>query len=366
MGEVLGIGLSHYPPLLSTPDTYANILRWVLDSPLVPPEAKRPESWPAPMQDAYAHEQKLAREHQEALVESFRALRQTIDAFGPDAIVIFGDDQYENFREDCIPPFCVYLYDQMESQPFVDNPFVPGENAWGEPGEQLFRHRGHKALAMCLATELSERGFPVAYAYRNSHYAERHGPNSLTHAFLNALVFLDWDRKGFDYPVVPIQVNSYGKDIVRTRGGIAHLFPTAEPRPFGEDVGPAAPSAAACYRLGELVRGILDETPGRYIVMASSSWSHAFLTAKHHWLYPDLAADESHVDDLRAGRHTQWARLANAAIDDAGQHEFRNWICLAGATGDRRAEVLSYVPTYIFNSNKCFAIFRPDAAARGQ
>jgi len=37
-----------------------------------------------------------------------------------------------------------------------------------------------------------------------------------------------------------------------------------------------------------------------------------------------------------------------------------NWMCLAGAmdTLDYKPEILDYVETYVFNSNKCLAIFK--------
>jgi hypothetical protein len=37
-----------------------------------------------------------------------------------------------------------------------------------------------------------------------------------------------------------------------------------------------------------------------------------------------------------------------------------NWICLAGAMHalGRRAETVEWVETYVFNSSKCFAVFR--------
>ena len=34
------------------------------------------------------------------------------EAFDPDIVLICGDDQYENFREDIIPAFCVMGLDQ--------------------------------------------------------------------------------------------------------------------------------------------------------------------------------------------------------------------------------------------------------------
>ena len=99
--------------------------------------------------------------------------------------------------------------------------------------------------------------------------------------------------------------------------------------------------------------------------MASSGWSHAFLVEKNNWLYPDIETDRQHVEELRAGNHSQWANLTNAEIKAAGDQEFKNWICLAGAMSDRKAEVLDYMDTYIFNSNKCFALFPPNGDSSG-
>jgi hypothetical protein len=357
MGQTLGVGLTHFPLLQGKAENYGSILRRTLASPLIPDAMKDPASWPAPMQEQWANEATLAKQHQERMVENVRALRRAIDSFGPDAIIIFGDDQYENFREDCIPPFCVYLFDQMESQPFVHQPRLASGNVWDEPADKTFCHRGEKALAKHLATELIERGFPISYAFTNSHYAERHGPTMLTHAFLNALLFLDFDRTGFEYPVVPIQVNCYGKDVVPSRGGSGHLNPAIKAEPFGNEFGPPGPTPASCHQLGKLVGEILAERPGKYVVMASSGWSHAFLTAKHHWLWPDIETDGRRVAGLRSGEQDAWVGITNAEIDDAGEQEFKNWVCLAGAMHGRKARVLDYLETYIFNSDKCFALF---------
>ena len=40
--------------------------------------------------------------------------RAALDAFQPDVLVVWGDDQYENFREEVVPPFCVLAYDDTE------------------------------------------------------------------------------------------------------------------------------------------------------------------------------------------------------------------------------------------------------------
>ena len=42
-----------------------------------------------------------------SVAASLRKTRAQIDAFRPDFIVMWGDDQYENFNEDVVPPYCV-------------------------------------------------------------------------------------------------------------------------------------------------------------------------------------------------------------------------------------------------------------------
>jgi hypothetical protein len=38
-----------------------------------------------------------------------------------------------------------------------------------------------------------------------------------------------------------------------------------------------------------------------------------------------------------------------------------NWVCLAGAMEGRRAEMTSFVESYLFNSNKVLALFPAEA-----
>ena len=41
----------------------------------------------------------------------FRAIRKILDDFNPDLVLMWGDDQYENFREDIVPAFCLLGYE---------------------------------------------------------------------------------------------------------------------------------------------------------------------------------------------------------------------------------------------------------------
>ena len=49
---------------------------------------------------------------------------------------------------------------------------------------------------------------------------ETRSEHGVGHAFANTLLFLDWDRRGFPYPVVPISVNAYGRRVIGYQGGI--------------------------------------------------------------------------------------------------------------------------------------------------
>src|SRR5882672_7805871 len=126
MAEILGVGVTHYPPMLGKPEGYANLMRMILRSPRIAAAKKEPSSWPEAMQDEWAHEVERAREHQDRHRAAFGRVRKEIDEFAPDAVIMFGDDQYENFKEDIIPPFNVFCMDRFKARPFMN-----ADNIWG-------------------------------------------------------------------------------------------------------------------------------------------------------------------------------------------------------------------------------------------
>ena len=353
MGELLGLGLTHFPGLSVDDSRMAGTLRRTLASGRVPAALKEPQNWPAPMREEWGQDEgrAAAARHRGRLVEAFRQARQQLDAFKPDFVLIWGDDQYENFREDIIPPFCLYILEQAESTPLLgtDMTAMP-HNVWGEPADKTYTFKGHPDGAKYLARRLLEAGFDLPYAYATRHQ------KGLAHSFAFTLLYLDYDRRGFDYPVVPFHVNCYGSSVIRSRGGGAHLSNggTAEPDPPG-------PSPARCFEIGRATARALKESPWRVALIGSSSWSHAFLTEKNNWIYPDLEADRKRCEQLKSGAFVKWGALDGAELESAGQHELLNWICLAGAMSElgRSAEIIDFVETYVYNSNKCFAVFPP-------
>ncbi len=350
MGEILGIGVTHYPPLMQSDAQMAGLMNRALSSDQVPEAAKDPKTWPAAMRAEWADPVAAAAEHRKRLVAGFRKTREAIDAFKPDFVVIFGDDQYENFREEGVPSFCVFLQEETESQPF--SRYAAGStNVWGEGKDTTIKTKGHKAGASYIAAKLIEEDYDVSYAYRMRY------ENGLPHAFINTVLYLDYDRTGFPYPVVPFHVNCYGSSVIAKRGSTAHLTGEADPNL----VDPPGPNPRRCFDIGGAIARLLADSPWRVALIASSSWSHAFLTPKNHYLYPDNAGDRARFDELSSGKLSRWRELTTAQIEDAGQQEFLNWVCLGGAMSElqREPEIIDYVESYIFNSDKCFAVFWP-------
>ena len=348
MAEILGLGLTHYPPLIAPDeDKLIPLKRTLRNNKNLPAEMQNPSNWPEPMRVEYGEDEgyESSLEHRARLVAGFRRIREELDAFNPDFVVIWGDDQYENFREDIIPPFCVLAYDDFECQPFTTRDGSLRRNFWGEPAEKKFKYQGHKDGARALVSGMIDRGVDMAYAYQPLHEP------GLGHAILNTLLYLDYDRKGFDYPVVPFLVNCYGSRVIRNKGGSVEYSP---------DPDPPGPSPKRCLEVGAAAAQALQESPWRVAVIASSSWSHGFLVEKHHWLWPDVESDRARFEELKAGDYQAWSRISTAQVEDAGQQEMLNWMCLAGAmdTLNYKPEILDYIETYVFNSNKCLAIFK--------
>src|SRR5260221_13261658 len=287
MGDILGIGVTHYPGLIQPDQQMAGLLDRTLNSDQVPAELKDPARWPEPMRQEWADPLAAAREHRKRLVNGFREARKALDAFDPDFVLIWGDDQYENFREDGVPSSCVFALDEIESRPYGRYTGA-SPHGWGEGKDTGFTTKGHYAAASTLAANLIKADYDVSYAYRMRY------ENGLPHAFINTILYLDYDRKGFPYPVVPFHVNCYGSSVIAKRGSTAHLTGEADPNL----VDPPGPNPSRCFDVGGAVAQILADSPWRAPLVAPAGRSHAFLTPKNHYLPPDNPRHPARLDQL--------------------------------------------------------------------
>ncbi|GAA2901376.1 hypothetical protein GCM10010472_69480 [Pseudonocardia halophobica] len=352
MTTALGLGLTHYPLLAGTDANMANLLRWTLTDPDIPEAAKDVSSWPQRMREEWGEDggESAAAGHRAALVAGLAQCRKALDEFQPDLLVVWGDDQFENFREEVVPPFCVLAYDDLELHPFELQIERGLPNAWGMPDETTFVLRGDAGRARALADGLINDGFDMAYSYR-----KRAGAR-FPHAILNTQIFLDYDNAGcrFPYPILPITVNCYGQHAIARRGGLARFAEIADER-----LDPVGPTPQRCLALGAAVARNLRESGLRVAYVASSSWSHAFLNDKDWHLRPDGPADQVFYDALVSGDRRPWQEATGRQIVEAGQHEMLNWFCLLGAVDELGLGPTwsDFVTTDVFNSNKAFAVY---------
>jgi Catalytic LigB subunit of aromatic ring-opening dioxygenase len=361
VAEFLGLGLTHYPLLAGTDEHMAGLLRWTLADPDIPEREKDPATWSASMRAEWGDDggRTAAAGHRRALVDDLHRCREALDAFAPDVVVVWGDDQYENFREEVVPPFCVLAYDDTEVHPFSLMNERGSPNAWGRPDDMTFTLRGNRAEARTLADRLLGEGFDMAYSYR-----KREGTH-FPHAIANTQLFLDYDHAGTEFPhrILPITVNCYGQHAIARRGGLAR-FAEIE----AEQLDPVGPSPRRCMELGRGVVRALRGDDRRIALVASSSWSHAFLNDKDWHLRPDTHADQELYDALVKGDTDRWRATTGAEIVAAGQHEMLNWFCLLGAMDELGLALQwsDFVTTDVFNSNKCFAVYEGSPAGSAQ
>jgi 3-O-methylgallate 3,4-dioxygenase len=282
MAEIVGgLAMSHAPQLMLNPDQWARLHTRSWDPLPVRPELEREtldEKW-AKWQQCHA---------------AIGGLRERLDALVPDTVVIVGDDQHENLLDDNMPPFSIFIGDEVEasiSLRYLDQ----------SPTENRTRYQVDAPLALWITETLSERGFDPAYS-RQTRYV-----GGLGHAFARPLKFLLPDAR---YRIVPIMVNTYY---------------------------PPAPSARRCVQFGQALASALRdyEGAGRVVVVASGGLSHTKI---------DVALDEGVLTALRANDLCALERLEAGALVE-GTSEIRNWIVAAGAL-DRPAEVLEYQPLY--------------------
>jgi hypothetical protein len=112
--------------------------------------------------------------------------------------------------------------------------------------------------------------------------------------------------------------------------------------------------------LGAALLEAILRSPWRIALIASSSWSHAFLADRTWRLHPDTPADRHLYRAFVERDWGTWRSTSLEQIEDSGQQELLNWFVLAGAMEKANASLTwsTFVETAIFNTNKVFACFQ--------
>ena len=347
MGEVRGFGITHFPLLAGLDENMNSILHRHLRDPGTPEAEKDPANWPKQMQEEWANPLESAQLHRRDLLRNMAKVRQAIDEFNPDVVITWGDDQYELFREEIIPPFCILAFDEMVVHPFAHDRQNKRPNIWNEGPEAELKIKMSSEIGRYFASELLQDGIDIAYSYKMREDAP------FPHAFLNALLYLDYERNNpFEYNFLPISVNCYGRHVIANHGGAA-LFGE------GGQLDPPSPTPERCMQFGAAIARVAEQSPYKVALMASSGWSHAFLVDKNWRLRPDVEADKRLYKALTEEDYKTWHSYKSAEIEEAGEQEVLNWFCLLGAMEELKRKPLytDFLEVYTFNSSKVFAIY---------
>jgi hypothetical protein len=336
-----------------TDDQMSGNFKRRLQQPELDEKMRDPANWSEAMRQEWSNDEGTAAagRHREAFARNMRKVRASLDAFKPDFVVAWGDDQYENFKEDCVPAFSIMAYENCDYQPLKRWPGTEptNHNFWGEPPDKWFKVPGKPEAAKHIARELIKAEFDIAYGYKPLHY------DGIPHAFHRIPVYMDYDRdKGFDYPLVPVAVNCIGSELLSGQPKIGEVRQES-------DFDPPAPTPNRCMELGAAIARICQDSPWRVALLASSSWSHAFLTRRHDYLWPDHDADRLFLKRMSEGDYAPLHEMSGEEVEFSGQAEMLNWYCLAGAMEalGRKPQLAELMETFVLASDKGAMIFEP-------
>jgi 3-O-methylgallate 3,4-dioxygenase len=224
-----------------------------------------------------------------------------------DALIVVGDDQKEQYREENLPAFLVYCGKTIVNG--VQELPAGAPEYWRRARSQY--HEPHAPreypvaadLARHIVESLVEREFDIAYGESLPR------PRGEGHAF----GFVHRRLLGGQcLPVVPLVVNTY--------------YPPNQPRP------------GRCYRLGQALRASIESFPAsqRVGVLASGGLSHFTL---------DEGLDRLVLSACRERNAAALAALPPAKLN-SGNSEIRNWIVAAGAAEALASAWQEYEPLY--------------------
>ncbi|MEE8519671.1 MAG: hypothetical protein V3S98_11150 [Dehalococcoidia bacterium] len=346
MAEILVLTVSDFPFLRLKPQYMSNVIQGNIGKGWVDkPHLKEPGNWPTEMQEAWAGDQGAAagKVVQDRQIEQFRRLRGALDDFRPDFMVFFFRELGETFGTYARPQYWVQAHEQVTTKLF--HVFGNRENYFEEDPDREDVLRGHRQGAMHLVRGLQDEG-------RNPLYTlEPTLPSGLGHCALATTVHLDWDKREFLTPIVPVGVDPFGFMRVRNNEGMTE-WDKSLPRPL-------TPKEA--FELGQSIARIYKASPWKVALVAGVGWSHANDTGlEFERLHPDIDADAARFEQWRNNRFTEWGdNWSFEEMEEHAQWEMLITIILAGAMSQIGAKIAhtDFLPTWLFNSNFVNTIF---------
>ncbi|MHB8575342.1 MAG: DODA-type extradiol aromatic ring-opening family dioxygenase [Dehalococcoidia bacterium] len=238
---------------------------------------------------------------------AFARLREQVQAYRPDALIMIGDDQGDMFDLANNPTFSIYTGDEPIWGRDVRDWNVP------PPQRKKVVFQNHPELAKHLLKGLIKRGFDMANVGK---FDPRGAPErGVSHMVSNLVPEVD---PAGEIPIVCVFLNEYY---------------------------PPLPSAERCAQLGAAIPDILADRPERVAIYASGGLSHYPGEFNMGWI--DRPLDEWILERLARNDLQALNHLFTFDSDTmrAGTGEVRAWISVAAAM-NRPAKVLEYVPAH--------------------
>jgi hypothetical protein len=312
---VLGLGTSHTPMLLASDET---LLRFVETDEKIKHRDKegRPvtygdllEKADPKLADMVAPANLVAR--QNIARAAIERLQRTLANTRLDALIVFGDDQNESYKDDCRPAFAIYYGDTIRNSNEQHDEYRRRFPEWYVQNRQAFFEDNaprdypvHSGLAVHLIESLMDAGFDIA---SSKCLPEGEGEG-------HAIAYVHRRVMDARNPVaaVPIFLNTY--------------FPPNQPRP------------RRCYEFGQAVRRAVEAFPdGASVgVLASGGLSHFLVDEDFDRAILKACADKD------AG----FLQTLPRNKLHAGSSEILNWVAVAGAVEHLDLNWFEYVPGY--------------------
>ena len=289
----LGLATSHAPSMFRGLECWSPIHRVLTSGVPQPPEID--QETPAVLQS-----------YIERIHHGFDALKQQIEAFKPDVLLIVGDDQAEVFTEANMPPFCVFTCAEVHGSLNI--------GLIGEPEEENhITLRCHAELATYLFDELTAQWLRhIAKQGAQTARPAQARPRPRFHAADNE-----------SYAEARCSDHSIARELL-----------------FSAD----AVGAAECHEFGQAIARALQDRPERVAIMASGGLSHDPRGPRAGWI--DTPLDRWVLEQLSKGNGDALCHLFEFDSDTlrSGTGEIRSWIVVAGACSGVRATIVDYIP----------------------
>lgn len=308
----LGLATSHAPSMFRSAEVWPAIHKVLTDGVPQPPQIQEESV-------------EVLKSYVDRVEKGFDALRQQIEAYRPEALLVVGDDQGEVFHPSNMPSFCLFTCSEVRGSLNI--------GLIGEPEEE--NHvtlRCHPELARTLLDGLIQRGFDLSW----SEVVQAMGrpKRGIGHAFTRPVVKV---VPQLDIPIIPLHVNAYF---------------------------PPMPTARRCYELGRAIADILAARSEKIAIMASGGLSHDPRGPRAGWI--DTALDHWVLAQLGSRNAEALCDLFKFDSDTlrGGTGEIRSWIVVAGACSAARATIIDYIPAYHAVTGLGFAYWPPHELAR--